>query len=354
MASPCYQRGVVDSRLGRATDMPAASDSPQPRVVILGTGGTIAAAATASTNTTDYALALGIEAVLAAVPEMQSYARVSAEQVVNLPSQEVDNTTLLPLARRINALLASDDVDGVVVTHGTDTMEETAYFLNLVVKSIKPVVVVGAMRPSTALSADGRLNLLNAVKVAAAPHATGKGVLIVLNDRIGAARLTVKTHTTAIDAFSALESGFIGTVIGANVDFHAQVLRAHTIHTEFNVASIATLPQVDIVYGYQNAGRYLIDAAIDAGAKGIIYAATGNGTLSEAAKRGAASAREHGVVFVRSTRVGGGSVTPHRVDAELGTVGANSLNPQKARILLSLTLTLTSDSQRVQTYFDRY
>ena len=334
--------------------MPAASDSPQPRVVILGTGGTIAATATASTNTTDYALALGIEAVLAAVPEMQSYARVSAEQVVNLPSQEVDNATLLPLARRINALLASDDVDGIVVTHGTDTMEETAYFLNLVVKSIKPVVVVGAMRPSTALSADGRLNLLNAVKVAAAPHATGKGVLIVLNDRIGAARLTVKTHTTAIDAFSSPECGFIGTVIGAIVDFHSQVLRDHTIHTEFDVASIATLPQVDIVYGYQNAGSYLIDAAIDAGAKGIVYAATGNGTLSEAAQRGAASAREHGVVFVRSTRVGGGSVTPHRVDAELDTVSANSLNPQKARVLLSLALTLTNDPRRVQTYFDRY
>lgn len=334
--------------------MPATSDSPKPRVAILGTGGTIAAAATATTNTTDYALALGIEAVLAAAPEIQSYARISAEQVVNLPSEEVDNATLLQLAQRINALLASDDVDGIVVTHGTDTMEETAYFLNLVVKRIKPVVIVGAMRPSTALSADGPLNLLNAVKVAAAPHAAGRGVLMVLNDRIGAARFTVKSHTTATDAFSAPECGFIGTVIGANVNFHAQVARAHTIHTEFDLASIATLPPVDIVYGYQNVGSYLIDAAIDAGAKGIVYAATGNGTLSAAAKRGAANAREHGVVFVRSSRVGGGSVTPHRVDTELGTVAANSLNPQKARILLSLALTLTRDPMRVQDCFDRY
>ena len=335
--------------------MPAASDSPQPRVVILGTGGTIAAAATEPSNTTDYALAHGIDAVLAAVPELSSYARISAEQVVNLPSQEIDNATLLRLALRVNDPLASDAVDGIVVTHGTDTMEETACFLNLVVKSIKPVVVVGAMRPSTALSADGPLNLLNAVKVAAAPAAVGKGVLMVLNDRIGAARHTVKTHnTTAIDAFTAPGSGWIGTVVGADVDFHAEPLRSHTITTDFNVAGSALLPPVDIVYGYQNAGSYLIDAAIEAGAKGVIYAATGNRTTSETANRGAANARGHDVVFVRSTRVGGGSVTPHRVDTELDTVGANSLNPEKARILLSLALTLTTDPRQVQTCFNRY
>lgn len=334
--------------------MQATGDSLKPRVVILGTGGTIAAAATASINTTDYALTHGIDAVLSAVPEMQFFARVSAEQVVNLPSQEVDNATLLQLAQRINALSASIDVDGIVVTHGTDTMEETAYFLNLVVKTSKPVVVVGAMRPSTALSADGPLNLLNAVKVAASPHATGKGVLMVLNDRIGAARHTVKTHTTATDAFSTTGCGWIGTVVGVDVDFHGLALRAHTIHTAFDLTRIATLPSVDIVYGYQNVGAYLFDAAIGAGAMGIVYAATGNGTLSEAAKRGANTARARGVVFVRSTRVGGGTVTPHRVDTELDTVAANSLNPQKSRILLSLALTLTNDPRQVQTFFDRY
>lgn len=333
--------------------MPTVTASPLPRVVILGTGGTIAAAATETTNTTDYTLAHGIDAVLAAVPQMQSFARVSAEQVVNLPSQEVDNLTLLQLARRINLLLASDMADGIVITHGTDTMEETAYFLHLVVKSAKPVVLVGAMRPSTALSADGPLNLLNAVKVAASPAAVGKGVLMVFNDRIGSARHTVKSHTTATDAFSAPDCGFIGSVVGTDVDFHTRVLRAHTLHTEFDITSITVLPPVDIVYGYQNAGTHLIDAAIAAGAKGIVYAATGNGTLSEASKRGVAHARAQGLVFVRSTRVGGGSVTAHRVDQELDTVAANSLNPQKARILLSLALTLTDDPRRVQTFFDR-
>ena len=323
--------------------MVATGALPLPRVVILGTGGTIAAAAAASTNTTDYALTNGIAVVLAAVPEMQSYAQISAEQVVNLPSQEIDHATLLLLAQRINAVSASDDVDGIVVTHGTDTLEETAYFLNLVVKTTKPVVVVGSMRPSTALSADGPLNLLNAVKVAAAPDACDKGVLVVLNDRIGAARHTVKTHTTAVDAFSASEGGWIGTVVGDTVNFHAHVVRLHTVNSVFDVAQMTTLPIVDIVYGYQGAGSYLIDAAI-----------AGNGTLSDAAKKGAAAARAQAVVFVRSTRVGGGTVTPHRVDAELGTVAANSLNPQKARILLSLALTVSSDPLQVQRFFDRY
>ena len=334
--------------------MPSTTGSHLPRVVILGTGGTIAAAAEASTNTTDYELVHGIEAVLAAVPEMQSFARVTAAQVVNLPSQEIDNATLIQLALRINVLLGSDEVDGVVVTHGTDTMEETAYFLNLVVKSAKPVVMVGSMRPSTALSADGPLNILNAVRVAASPNAAGKGVLMVLNDRIGAARHTVKTHTTAADAFSAPECGFIGSVIGADVDFHAQPLRAHTLATEFDVTHTVLLPLVDIVYGYQNAGEYLFDAAIDAGAKGIVFAGTGNGTLSEAAKRCAGRARAQGVAFVRPSRVGGGIVTAHRFDAELDTVAANSLNPQKARILLMLALTITRDHRRLQSYFDRY
>ncbi|MEO7938913.1 MAG: asparaginase domain-containing protein, partial [Burkholderiaceae bacterium] len=202
--------------------------------------------------------------------------------------------------------------------------------------------------------ADGPLNLLNAVKVAASPLAAGKGVLMVLNDRIGAARHTVKTHTTATDAFSTSGTGWIGTVVGGIVDFHGLALRAHTNDTVFDLARITSLPTVDIVYGYQNAGAYLFEAAINAGAKGIVFAATGNGTLSEAAKRGATAARAHGVVFVRSTRVGGGAVTPHSVDSELDTVAANSLNPQKARILLSLALTLTNDPRRVQTFFDRY
>lgn len=323
-----------------------------PRVVIVGTGGTIAAAAAAASDTTDYQLAHGIETVLAAVPAMHEVAQIRAEQFVNIPSQEIDDAVLLRLAQRVHALLASDDVDALVITHGTDTMEETAYFLGLVVKSAKPVVLTGSMRPATALSADGPLNLLQAVQVAASAAAVGQGVLLVLAGRIVAARDAAKTHTTSTEAFSSCAG--IGTVVGKVVDFHGQELRMHTLQTGFDVAGLAALPAVDILYGHQGTGAHLFDAALDAGVRGIVYAATGNGTLSEIAKRAAARARARGVVLVRATRVGSGSVSAHRVDAELATVAANSLNPQKARILLSLALTLTRDTRRIQQWFDRY
>lgn len=229
--------------------MPATIAPSLPRVVILGTGGTIASAATASTSTTDYDLAQGIDAVLAAVPEMQVFARVSSEQVVNLLCEDIDNAALLQLACRINDLMASDEVDGSVVTRGTDTMEETVYFLKLV----------------------------------------------------------VKTRATATDVFSAPDCGFIGSVAGADADFQAQPLRSHTKGTDFDIAHLVSLPQVDIPYGHQHAGPYLLDAAIENGAKGIVDAGPGNGTLCEAAKRGAAHARARSVAFERASRVGGGA-----------------------------------------------
>ncbi len=323
-----------------------------PAIVILGTGGTIAAAAASVANTTDYALAHGVEAVIQAVPQVHSIATISGEQLVNVSSQEIDNSVLLTLAKRVNDLLHSDSVDGVVITHGTDTMEETAYFLNLVVKSEKPVVLTGAMRPSTALSADGPLNLLNAVAVAASPKSHGMGVLMVLNGHIGAARHMVKTHTMGTDAFSGQEYGVIGSVVDGNVDFHAAPLRLHTLHCDFDVSSMDALPDVEIIYGFQGAGVKLFEAAISGGAKGIVFAATGNGTMSEAAKKGALMAQANGVAFVRSTRVGSGMVSIKSNDVEFNTVAANSLNPQKARILLSLALTLTNDRTRLQGYFD--
>lgn len=325
-----------------------------PAIVILGTGGTIAAAAASVANTTDYALAHGVEAVIQAVPQVHSIASVSGEQVVNVSSQEINNSVLLTLAKRVNALLQSDSVDGVVITHGTDTLEETAYFLNLVVKSTKPVVLVGAMRPSTALSADGPLNLLDAVAVAASSKSHGMGVLMVLNGRVGSARHMVKTHTMGTDAFTGQEYGVIGSVIDGKVDFHAAPLRAHTVHCDFDVSLLDALPDVDIVYGFQGAGPTLFEAAISAGAQGIVFAATGNGTLSEAAKKGALMAQAKGVAFVRSTRVASGTVSIKGNDIEFNTVASNSLNPQKARILLTLALTLTNDRTRLQDYFDRY
>ena len=324
-------------------------------VVVVATGGTIAGAGASSTNSATYTAAkVPVDALLNAVPQIQNLANVTGIQALQVASESITDKELLSLARQINDLLKKPDVNGVVITHGTDTMEETAYFLNLVVKSTKTVVMVGAMRPTSAMSADGPLNLLNAVTVAAAPQSKGMGVLIVLNDRIGAARYMVKTHTFGTDAFSGQEYGVVGSVVDGKVDFHMAPLRIHTSHSDFDVSGLDTLPAVDIIYGFQGAGLHLFEAAISAGVQGIVFAATGNGTLSEVAKKAAVMAQARGIAFVRSTRVVEGAVSIKSNDVEFNTVASNSLNPQKARVLLTLALTLTNDRERLQNYFDQY
>lgn len=326
-----------------------------PNVVILATGGTIAGSAASNTDTTGYqAGAIGIQTLIQAVPEMKKLANVSGEQIANVGSPNINNDILLHMAKRINELLQSDDVDGIVITHGTDTLEETAYFLNLVVKSDKPVVVVGAMRPATAISADGPFNLYNAVRLASSPEAKGKGVMIMLNDRIGAARYISKTNTTAVDTFRSNEQGYLGAIVGENIHFYNESTRKHTSQTVFDISNLTELPQVDILYEYQNNGRYLYDAAVAAGAKGIVVAGSGNGSLSSASSEGATDAGKKGVIIARSSRVGGGTVSGRNADLAKNFVTADSLNPQKARILLMLALTKTNDPSQIQSYFNEY
>ncbi len=332
----------------------AATQRQRPRIVLLGTGGTIASSAIAATQLHDYAVTATIEAVLAAVPQVRELASIRCEQIVNIDSHAIDNGVLLMIARRVQAVLQEPDVDGVVLTHGTDTLEETAYFLNLTLKSSKPVVLVGAMRPATALSADGPLNLYSAFRLATCPDARGKGVLVMLNEKIMAARHASKTDTTAVDAFRSCEEGNLGRIAGGVVHFFNAPTRLHTLATEFSLAGIGELPQVDIVYDHQGAGMHLYRAAIEAGAKGIVLAATGNGSLSPSARAGAELARRQGVMFVRSSRVGQGVVSASGDDELLGLVSANSLNPQKARMLLMLALGKTGDYRAVQGCFDRY
>ncbi|UQZ48350.1 type II asparaginase [Bacillus sp. PK3-037] len=332
----------------------ASKKNDLPNIKILATGGTIAGADKSKTSTTEYkAGVVGVESLIEAVPEMKDIANVSGEQVVNVGSTNIDNKTLLELGKRVNKLLSSEDVDGIVVTHGTDTLEETAYFLNLIVKSDKPVVVAGSMRPSTAISADGPSNLYNAVKVAGAPDAKGKGTLVVLNDRIASARYVTKTNTTATDTFKSEEMGYVGTIAN-DIYFHNEMTRKHTKDTELSISGLDKLPQVDILYGYQNDGSYLFDAAVKAGAKGIVFAGSGNGSLSDAAEKGAVSAVKKGVTVVRSTRTGNGVVTPNGDYVKNGLLASNSLNPQKARILLMLALTKTDDPEKIQDYFNEY
>ncbi len=326
-----------------------------PKIVVLGTGGTIASSGTVGTQLSDYKVGKGVDALIAAVPELSEVAQCEFEQVSNIESYLIGDEVLLKLAGRVNHWLAEPDIAGVVITHGTDTLEETAYFLNLVVQSEKPVILVGAMRPSTAISADGPLNLFHAVVVASHPQSVGKGVMVVMNDRILAARYVYKGHTTAVDAFVVPEQGSLGAVSGRDVQYFNQATRIHTARSTLHIDPQCTvLPAVDIVYDYQGAGLHMYEAALQAGAQGIILAGTGNGSLSGVARLGANLAASKGVAFVRAAHVGQGSVRPSVKDGEYNCVAAQSLNPQKARILLRLALLKTQDRASLQQIFNTY
>jgi len=326
-------------------------------VTILATGGTIAGSGATSTTTVGYTAAtVGVDRLIQAVPELAKVAQVKGEQVFQIASENMSNEHWLTLAKRVNTLLAQPDVDGIVITHGTDTLEETAYFLDLVVKSRKPVVVVGAMRPGTALSADGPINLYNAVLLAASQEAIGKGVLVALNDQIHAARDVTKTNTSTLDSFKTPELGMLGYIQGNKPYFYHVSARQHTVDTEFDISQLNALPQVDIVYGYANMGPAALNAVVAAGAKGVIHAGVGDGSLASKVVPALSAARKQGVLIVRASRVGQGIVARNGEanDDELDFVAADTLNPQKARILLMLALTRTTDSKEIQRIFYRY
>jgi len=327
-----------------------------PGVKILATGGTIAGSAPKATTLVGYSGgAIGIQTLINAVPQIKDVANVSGEQIASISSNNMTNDVLLKLANRCNKLLSEGDVNGIVITHGTDTLEETAYFLDLTVRSNKPVVMVGAMRPATAISADGPVNLLNAVRLAAAPEAKGKGVLIALNDTINDARDTTKTNTSNVATFKAAELGALGYFTGGKPYFYREPLRKHTAKSEFDVANLKELPRVDIIYTHVNDDRALGDAAVKAGAKGIVYAGSGMGSIHKDAEPSLIDAQKQGVVIVRASRVGNGMVVAgvKRYTAEKFLNGDN-LNPQKARILLQLALTKTNDLNKIQQIFDEY
>jgi L-asparaginase len=260
------------------------------------------------------------------------------------------------LATEVNRLLAQSDVDGIAITHGTDTMEETAYFLNLVVKSEKPVVLTGSMRPSTSLSADGPLNIYNAVGVASDSRAKGRGVLVVANDDIHGARAITKRHTTDVETFVSPEVGVIGVCLFDDREFSRSPSRAHTTATPFKVDAGQTLPRVDVIYANAGMSPDLIDAAVANGAKGIVIAGVGDGNMTTPALEAVKRAIAKGTVVVRSTRVGDGIVRRNIEvdDDKTGTVVSKELNPAKARVLLKLALTQSSDPKKIQEFFDKY
>ncbi|ENT7194271.1 type II asparaginase [Campylobacter jejuni] len=325
------------------------------RIAILGTGGTIAGFIDSTIATTGYAAgAIDIDVLIKAVPQIRDLADISWEQIANIDSSNMCDEIWLRLAKKIAKLFA-EGIDGVVITHGTDTMEETAYFLNLTIKSDKPVVLVGAMRPSTAISADGPKNLYNAVALVANKEAKNKGVMVAINDKILSARGVVKTHSLNVDAFSSPDFGDLGYIVDGKVFFYNNVTKAHTKNAPFDVSKLTSLPKVDILYSYSNDGSGVAAKALfEHGTKGIVVAGSGAGSIHKNQKDVLKELLKKGLKVVVSSRVVAGCVAVSDSDEKLGFISAEDLNPQKARVLLILALTKTSDPKKIQEYFLKY
>ena len=335
-------------------------DGDLPLVWVLSTGGTIAGKGASATDLSNYKSGslLG-EEIVSFVPQIKQFANVKVEQIINVASQDIALDNWITLANRINKIFADDaKVAGIVVTHGTATLEETAYFLNLTVMDDRPVVLVGSMRPATAISADGPLNLLNAIRTASSREARGKGVLIVMNDEINSARDVTKTNTHRVETFRAPELGFLGYIDEDKVSFYRASTKRHTVNSEFNVSEIKAFPKVEIVYSYIQPSTVVIQALAGSGVQGIVFAGTGAGNLTSFEKAALkpilslpAVSRP---VLVRSSRLGNGRVIGRDEYDSMGMIPADNLNPQKARILLMLALTKTTDLKEIQRMFAEY
>ncbi|RDW85383.1 hypothetical protein BP5796_03708 [Coleophoma crateriformis] len=319
-----------------------------PHITIFATGGTIAGSASCNTQTTGYKPgAIGIQSLIDAVPAITNVAVVTGVQVSNFRSTEITSPILLEICRGINAALESDDCQGVVITHGTDTLEETAFFLSLTLRSPKPVVLVGAMRPATAISADGPINLLQAVTLAACKEAIGRGPLIVLNDRISSGYYTTKTSASALDTFKAPEQGHLGYFDNNKPKFfYTPALPVGLQY--FDVTSQPDLPQVDIVYGYQGLNPNIILEHIKLGAKGIVLATMGNGGWTVAGMEVVDRVIKEGIVVVYSHRSQDGTVSL----AKDISISSGLLRPEKSRILLQLALSAGYTSEKIKSIFE--
>lgn len=331
-----------------------AAFAAQPNVAVYATGGTIAGQAKAADQTNYAAAKVGVNQLVQAVPELAKVANITSEQVAQIGSQDMSDEVWLKLAKKINAECGKQD--GFVITHGTDTMEETAYFLHLTAKCNKPIVLVGAMRPSNSLSADGPGNLYNAVVVAADKSAAGKGVMVAMNDRVLSARDVTKTSTTAVETFQAPNAGQLATIHNGKVLWATGGVTKHTTATPFNVDKLDKLPKVGIVYQHAGVEGIQAQALVDAKYDGIVTAGVGNGNLHLSTFPIIEKAAKDGIAVVRSSRVPTGSTTKDAEvdDVKYGFVSSGSLNPQKARVLLQLALTQTKDFKKIQQIFDQY
>ncbi|MDH2379231.1 MULTISPECIES: L-asparaginase 2 [Providencia] len=331
----------------------AVSAIAQPNITVLATGGTIAGGGDSATSSSYQAGKVGIDALINAVPETKKIANLSGEQLVNIGSQDMNDQVWLSLAKKINQ--DCDKTDGFVITHGTDTLEETAFFLDLTTQCKKPIVLVGAMRPSTALGADGPLNLYNAVVLATDKSAGERGVLMAMNDKVVQGRNVMKMSTTEVQAFGAVNGGAEGFIHDGKVTYF-QAAQPRGDKAAFDVSKLEKLPAVGIVYNYANASAAPVKALREEGVEGVVSAGVGNGNMYKAVFDALAKAAKEDVVVVRSSRVPTGYTTRNaEVDDNLyGFVASERLNPQKARVLLQLALTQTKDPQQIQALFEKY
>jgi L-asparaginase len=335
------------------------ASSPLPLVHVIGTGGSISCIGQSRADLLDYNYGdrhYTIEEMIAHVPELASVARLRAEQFMNAYGGEVSPDRWADLARRINAILReAPETAGIAVTHGTSTLEETAYFLNLTVTTSKPVVVTGAMRPMTAISNDAELNLLDCVRVAASKEAGGRGVLVLLNNQIQAAREVTKTSTSRLDTFKSADLGFLGYADSdGEVVFYRDTTRRHTHASEFQIEEVGTLPRVDIAFAYSGVDGVAVDALVEAGCEGLISAGLGSGGAPRPFLNALSKAVDAGIPVVVTSQAGSGRAMARRAAAERGFLFADNLLPRKARILLMLALTRTRDKAEIQRMLKTY
>ena len=330
---------------------------PLPRIAVIGTGGTISSLGASSLDVLDYpdfGQKLSSEGLLDRFPESRLVADPVPVTFRQVGSTAIGPADWLELRALIHRLAGEDPrLAGFVIPHGTATLEETAFFLNLTLAVGQPVVLVGAQRPASALGTDAGMNLVNALRVAGAPEARGKGVLVVLNDEIHPARDVVKTSTYRVQTFRSLDYGALGHVDGDGPHFYRAPLQAHMPDTPFAAREITSLPRVDIIYSYAGADGDLVEAAVKAGARGLVSAGFAPGTPSPLQQAAFLAAAQSGIVVVQCSRATG-RIAPRRRLRETGIVAGEDLTPQKARILLALMLLTTSDIGEIQRAFQSY
>ena len=328
----------------------------KPKVVVIATGGTIAGLGVPKENVEYTVGKLPIDDLIAAVPAASEIADLVGIQLVSIGSQDMTSEVWLKLAQTLAESLSDQSVAGAVVTHGTDTMEETAYFLNLIVDTAKPVVMTGAMRPASSLSADGPLNLFNSVAIAASKEAADHGVMVVANDFIHGAREVTKTNTLTVQAFESSDRGLLGTMHYGALRMYRKPHRRHTYQSDFSISEIENLPPVAVIYAHADMTGGLIDSVVSQGVQGIVLAGVGNGNASKDALEALRRATQAGVIVVRSTRSNDGAVLRNQEvdDDGYGFVVSDQLNPAKARVLLQLALTRSKDAKQIQEFFFAY